>query len=78
MVTDNVFFSPGGVSDRLSAWSPPPSSPHSAATGDMSAYQLYTQGSSLPQGVVMAHIHGPQKPPEEVTRKREVRLMKNR
>jgi len=44
----------------------------------MSAYQLHTQGSSLPQGVVMAHIHGPQKPPEEVTRKREIRLMKNR
>ncbi|CAL8293363.1 unnamed protein product [Lota lota] len=49
-----------------------------AATGDMSAYQLHTPASSLPQGVVMAHLHGPQKPPEEITQKRELRLMKNR
>ncbi|XP_059901271.1 cAMP-responsive element modulator-like isoform X5 [Gadus macrocephalus] len=49
-----------------------------AATGDMSAYQLHTQASSLPQGVGMAHLHGPQKPPEVITQKRELRLMKNR
>ncbi|XP_056440010.1 cAMP-responsive element modulator-like isoform X3 [Gadus chalcogrammus] len=49
-----------------------------AATGDMSAYQLHTPASSLPQGVGMAHLHGPQKPPEVITQKRELRLMKNR
>ncbi|CAL8312118.1 unnamed protein product [Merluccius merluccius] len=44
----------------------------------MSAYQMHTPASSLPQGVAMANSHGTQKPPEEVTRKRELRLMKNR
>ncbi|XP_061110034.1 cAMP-responsive element modulator isoform X2 [Conger conger] len=53
-----------------------------AATGDMPAYQLRGPASSLPQGVVMAaspaSLHSPQPHAEEVTRKREVRLMKNR
>ncbi|XP_062335888.1 cAMP-responsive element modulator-like isoform X5 [Osmerus eperlanus] len=54
----------------------------SAATGDMSAYHLQTPTSSLPQGVVMAGSPGPTRNPhqlvEDATRKREVRLMKNR
>ncbi|XP_062335885.1 cAMP-responsive element modulator-like isoform X2 [Osmerus eperlanus] len=53
-----------------------------AATGDMSAYHLQTPTSSLPQGVVMAGSPGPTRNPhqlvEDATRKREVRLMKNR
>ncbi|KAJ8336626.1 hypothetical protein SKAU_G00378460 [Synaphobranchus kaupii] len=53
-----------------------------AATGDMPAYQIRTPTSSLPQGVVMTpspgSLHSPQPHAEEVTRKREVRLMKNR
>ncbi|XP_030629205.1 cAMP-responsive element modulator isoform X2 [Chanos chanos] len=54
----------------------------SAATGDMPAYQIRSPSSGLPQGVVMAAspgaIHGSQQHAEEATRKREVRLMKNR
>ncbi|XP_041751921.1 cAMP-responsive element modulator isoform X2 [Coregonus clupeaformis] len=57
----------------------------SAATGDMPAYQLRSPTSSgLPQGLVMAaspgslSMHNPPVHTEEVTRKREVRLMKNR
>ncbi|KAM9428724.1 cAMP-responsive element modulator-like isoform 2-T3 [Salvelinus alpinus] len=57
----------------------------SAATGDMPAYQLRSPTSSgLPQGLVMAaspgslSMHNPPMHTEEVTRKREVRLMKNR
>ncbi|XP_030629204.1 cAMP-responsive element modulator isoform X1 [Chanos chanos] len=53
-----------------------------AATGDMPAYQIRSPSSGLPQGVVMAAspgaIHGSQQHAEEATRKREVRLMKNR
>ncbi|KAJ8272464.1 hypothetical protein GJAV_G00089370 [Gymnothorax javanicus] len=53
-----------------------------AATGDMPAYQIRGPASSLPQGVVMsaspAALHSPQQHAEEATRKREVRLMKNR
>ncbi|XP_024247529.1 cAMP-responsive element modulator isoform X1 [Oncorhynchus tshawytscha] len=56
-----------------------------AATGDMPAYQLRSPTSSgLPQGLVMAaspgslSMHNPPVHTEEVTRKREVRLMKNR
>ncbi|XP_036374678.1 cAMP-responsive element modulator-like isoform X2 [Megalops cyprinoides] len=53
-----------------------------AATGDMPAYQIRAPTSSLPQGVVMAaspgSLHSPQQHAEEATRKREVRLMKNR
>uniref|UniRef100_A0A3B4EMJ5 KID domain-containing protein n=1 Tax=Pygocentrus nattereri TaxID=42514 RepID=A0A3B4EMJ5_PYGNA len=53
-----------------------------AATGDMPAYQIRSPSSGLPQGVVMAAspgaIHSPQQQAEEATRKREVRLMKNR
>ncbi|XP_029560529.1 cAMP-responsive element modulator isoform X3 [Salmo trutta] len=56
----------------------------SAATGDMPAYQLRSPTSSMPQGLVMAaspgslSMHSPPVHTEEVTRKREVRLMKNR
>uniref|UniRef100_A0A8B9LPC4 cAMP responsive element modulator a n=1 Tax=Astyanax mexicanus TaxID=7994 RepID=A0A8B9LPC4_ASTMX len=53
-----------------------------AATGDMPTYQIRSPSSGLPQGVVMAAspgaIHSPQQQAEEATRKREVRLMKNR
>ncbi|XP_041697876.1 cAMP-responsive element modulator isoform X2 [Coregonus clupeaformis] len=55
-----------------------------AATGDMPAYQLRSPTSGLPQGLVMAaspgsmSMHSPPVHTEEVTRKREVRLMKNR
>ncbi|MGH0165141.1 UNVERIFIED_CONTAM: hypothetical protein FKN15_052466 [Acipenser sinensis] len=52
------------------------------ATGDMPTYQIRTPTSSLPQGVVMAaspgSLHSPQQLADEVTRKREHRLMKNR
>ncbi|XP_065809703.1 cAMP-responsive element modulator isoform X2 [Labrus bergylta] len=54
----------------------------SAATGDIPAYQLRSPNSGLAQSIVMAASPGSmQNPPqhaEEVTRKREVRLMKNR
>ncbi|XP_051985241.1 cAMP-responsive element modulator-like isoform X3 [Xyrauchen texanus] len=54
----------------------------SAATGDMPAYQIRSPSSGLAPGVVMAvspgAMHSPQQNAEEVTRKREVRLMKNR
>ncbi|XP_054045819.1 cAMP-responsive element modulator isoform X14 [Rissa tridactyla] len=53
-----------------------------AATGDMPAYQIRTPSTTLPQGVVMAAspgtLHSPQQLAEEATRKRELRLMKNR
>ncbi|XP_051985238.1 cAMP-responsive element modulator-like isoform X1 [Xyrauchen texanus] len=53
-----------------------------AATGDMPAYQIRSPSSGLAPGVVMAvspgAMHSPQQNAEEVTRKREVRLMKNR
>ncbi|NXR04748.1 CREM protein, partial [Sagittarius serpentarius] len=53
-----------------------------AATGDMPAYQIRTPTNTLPQGVVMAAspgtLHSPQQLAEEATRKRELRLMKNR
>ncbi|KAM4688551.1 cAMP-responsive element modulator isoform 1-T2 [Discoglossus pictus] len=53
-----------------------------AATGDMPAYQIRTPTSALPQGVVVAaspgNLHSPQHMAEEATRKRELRLMKNR
>ncbi|NXF94982.1 CREM protein, partial [Eubucco bourcierii] len=53
-----------------------------AATGDMPAYQIRTPTTNLPQGVVMATspgtLHSPQQLAEEATRKRELRLMKNR
>ncbi|KGL88027.1 cAMP-responsive element modulator [Charadrius vociferus] len=52
------------------------------ATGDMPAYQIRTPSTTLPQGVVMAAspgtLHSPQQLAEEATRKRELRLMKNR
>ncbi|XP_041805050.1 cAMP-responsive element modulator isoform X2 [Chelmon rostratus] len=55
----------------------------SAATGDIPAYQLRSPNSSLAQGIVMAASPGNMQNPssqhaEEITRKREVRLMKNR
>ncbi|XP_008502110.2 cAMP-responsive element modulator isoform X5 [Calypte anna] len=53
-----------------------------AATGDMPAYQIRSPSTTLPQGVVMAAspgtLHSPQQLAEEATRKRELRLMKNR
>ncbi|XP_063778199.1 cAMP-responsive element modulator isoform X1 [Pseudophryne corroboree] len=53
-----------------------------AATGDMPAYQIRTPSSAMPQGVVVAsapaNLHSPQQLAEEATRKREMRLMKNR
>ncbi|NXL92015.1 CREM protein, partial [Alectura lathami] len=53
-----------------------------SATGDIPAYQLRTPTTNLPQGVVMAAspaaLHSPQQLAEEATRKRELRLMKNR
>ncbi|KAM8967754.1 cAMP-responsive element modulator [Pelodytes ibericus] len=53
-----------------------------AASGDMPAYQIRTPSSALSQGVVVAtspaNLHSPQQLAEEATRKREVRLMKNR
>ncbi|XP_067398741.1 cAMP-responsive element modulator isoform X2 [Emydura macquarii macquarii] len=53
-----------------------------AATGDMPTYQIRTPTTGLPQGVVMAAspgtLHSPQQLAEEATRKRELRLMKNR
>ncbi|NXG56684.1 CREM protein, partial [Hemiprocne comata] len=53
-----------------------------SATGDMPAYQIRTPSTTLPQGVVMAaspgSLHSPQQLAEEATRKRELRLMKNR
>ncbi|KAM6339046.1 cAMP-responsive element modulator isoform 4-T5 [Podargus strigoides] len=53
-----------------------------AATGDMPSYQIRNPTTTLPQGVVMAAspepLHSPQQLAEEATRKRELRLMKNR
>ncbi|XP_027005439.1 cAMP-responsive element modulator-like isoform X14 [Tachysurus fulvidraco] len=54
----------------------------SAATGDVSAYRICSPATSLPQGVVMASspspLHSSQQLAEEASRKRELRLMKNR
>ncbi|XP_054943787.1 cAMP-responsive element modulator isoform X8 [Physeter macrocephalus] len=51
-------------------------------TGDMPTYQIRAPTTALPQGVVMAaspgSLHSPQQLAEEATRKRELRLMKNR
>ncbi|XP_053487212.1 cAMP responsive element modulator b isoform X2 [Ictalurus furcatus] len=53
-----------------------------AGTGDVSAYQICPPASSLPQGVAMASstspLHSSQQLGEEASRKRELRLMKNR
>nr|XP_058915588.1 cAMP-responsive element modulator isoform X8 [Kogia breviceps] len=53
-----------------------------ATTGDMPTYQIRAPSTALPQGVVMAaspgSLHSPQQLAEEATRKRELRLMKNR
>ncbi|XP_058525607.1 cAMP-responsive element modulator isoform X8 [Ochotona princeps] len=52
------------------------------ATGDIPTYQIRAPTTGLPQGVVMAAspggLHSPQQLAEEATRKRELRLMKNR
>ncbi|XP_017555798.1 cAMP responsive element modulator b isoform X2 [Pygocentrus nattereri] len=54
----------------------------SGTTGDMSAYQIRSPTTSLPQGVAMAgspgSLYSPQQLAEEASRKRELRLMKNR
>ncbi|XP_029380614.1 cAMP-responsive element modulator isoform X1 [Echeneis naucrates] len=54
-----------------------------AATGDIPTYQLRSPNSGLAQSIVMASSPGAMQSPssqhaEEITRKREVRLMKNR
>lgn len=55
----------------------------SAATGDIPAYQLRSPNSGLAHSIVMAASPGSMQNPqpqrtEDITRKREVRLMKNR
>ncbi|XP_004861907.1 cAMP-responsive element modulator isoform X12 [Heterocephalus glaber] len=76
------FFVPGSqvvVQDEETELDP---SHMAVATGDMPAYQIRAPATALPQGVVMAaspgSLHGPQQLAEEATRKRELRLMKNR
>ncbi|XP_063109765.1 cAMP-responsive element modulator isoform X6 [Cavia porcellus] len=76
------FFVPGSqvvVQDEETELAP---SHMAAATGDMPAYQIRAPATALPQGVVMATspgtLHSPQQLAEEATRKRELRLMKNR
>ncbi|KAM9307532.1 cAMP-responsive element modulator [Gastrophryne carolinensis] len=48
----------------------------------MPAYQIRTPSAALPQTIVVttapANVHNPQQLAEEATRKRELRLMKNR
>nr|XP_058915580.1 cAMP-responsive element modulator isoform X1 [Kogia breviceps]XP_058915582.1 cAMP-responsive element modulator isoform X1 [Kogia breviceps] len=76
------FFVPGSqvvVQDEETELAPR----HMAATtGDMPTYQIRAPSTALPQGVVMAaspgSLHSPQQLAEEATRKRELRLMKNR
>ncbi|XP_022529358.2 cAMP responsive element modulator b isoform X3 [Astyanax mexicanus] len=54
----------------------------SAPASNMSAYQIHSPSSSLPQGVVMtsppSSLHSPQHVAEETSHKRELRLLKNR
>ncbi|XP_031304577.1 cAMP-responsive element modulator isoform X1 [Camelus dromedarius] len=76
------FFVPGSqvvVQDEETELAP---SHMAAATGDMPTYQIRAPATALPQGVVMAaspgSLHSPQQLAEEATRKRELRLMKNR
>ncbi|XP_074261368.1 cAMP-responsive element modulator isoform X6 [Saimiri boliviensis] len=76
------FFVPGSqvvVQDEETELAP---SHMAAATGDMPTYQIRAPATGLPQGVVMAaspgSLHSPQQLAEEATRKRELRLMKNR
>ncbi|KAL6043542.1 hypothetical protein STEG23_003210 [Scotinomys teguina] len=76
------FFVPGSqvvVQDEETDLAP---SHMAAATGDMPTYQIRAPTTALPQGVVMAaspgSLHNPQQLAEEATRKRELRLMKNR
>ncbi|XP_069846747.1 cAMP-responsive element modulator isoform X17 [Dipodomys merriami] len=76
------FFVPGSqvvVQDEEAELAP---SHMAAATGDMPTYQIRAPTTALPQGVVMAaspgSLHSPQQLAEEATRKRELRLMKNR
>ncbi|XP_055464521.1 cAMP-responsive element modulator isoform X2 [Psammomys obesus] len=76
------FFVPGSqvvVQDEETDLAP---SHMTAATGDMPTYQIRAPTTALPQGVVMAaspgSLHSPQQLAEEATRKRELRLMKNR
>ncbi|XP_054943782.1 cAMP-responsive element modulator isoform X3 [Physeter macrocephalus] len=76
------FFVPGSqvvVQDEETELAP---SHMAATTGDMPTYQIRAPTTALPQGVVMAaspgSLHSPQQLAEEATRKRELRLMKNR
>ncbi|XP_051543250.1 cAMP-responsive element modulator-like isoform X2 [Myxocyprinus asiaticus] len=52
----------------------------STSTGDMSAYQIHSPTSSLSQvmGSSLGSLPSPQEFTEEASRKRELRLMKNR
>ncbi|XP_038611607.1 cAMP-responsive element modulator isoform X9 [Tachyglossus aculeatus] len=77
----------GGTSPNISPMAVPTSIYQTStgqytATGDMPTYQIRTPSTALPQGVVMAaspgSLHSPQQLAEEATRKRELRLMKNR
>ncbi|KAG9276505.1 cAMP-responsive element modulator-like isoform X1 [Astyanax mexicanus] len=56
--------------------------PAQAPASNMSAYQIHSPSSSLPQGVVMtsppSSLHSPQHVAEETSHKRELRLLKNR
>ncbi|NWZ38066.1 CREM protein, partial [Brachypodius atriceps] len=79
------FFVPGSqvvVQGRGSGFLLSKAATMFAATGDMPAYQIRTPTTTLPQGVVMAAspgtLHSPQQMAEEATRKRELRLLKNR
>lgn len=79
---NNYVINPDLYSQRFCP-SPPTPPPHTAATGDIPAYQLRSPNSGLAQSIVMAASPGSMQSPssqhaEEITRKREVRLMKNR
>ncbi|XP_063271335.1 cAMP-responsive element modulator isoform X8 [Prinia subflava] len=72
----------GAAQSCVQKWIMAVTGDETAATGDMPAYQIRTPTTTLPQGVVMAAspgtLHSPQQMAEEATRKRELRLLKNR
>lgn len=80
---NNYVINPDLYSQRFCPSPPLLPPPHTAATGDIPAYQLRSPNSGLAQSIVMAASPGSMQSPssqhaEEITRKREVRLMKNR
>uniref|UniRef100_A0A3Q1GQI2 cAMP-responsive element modulator-like n=1 Tax=Acanthochromis polyacanthus TaxID=80966 RepID=A0A3Q1GQI2_9TELE len=84
---ENTEDEPQPISSTTSASAPTSiyqtSSGQYTATGDIPAYQLRSPNSGLAQSIVMAASPGGMQSPssqhaEEITRKREVRLMKNR